>query len=50
MCRSPLLSLIVGLKPRGLDRLVELVTPRPVQQFNNFVFDSVTERIELYKK
>jgi cytochrome P450 len=29
---------------------VELVTPRPVQQFNDFVFDSVTQRHELYKK
>jgi cytochrome P450 len=50
MCRSPFLSLIIWLKPRGLDRLVELITPRPVQQFNDFVFDSVTKRLELYKK
>lgn len=50
MCRSPLLSLIIWLKPRGLDRLMELMTPRPVQQFNDFVFDSVTKRLELYKK
>ncbi|RYP20590.1 hypothetical protein DL767_009415 [Monosporascus sp. MG133] len=50
LCRSPLLSLIIWLKPRGLDRLVELITPRPVQQFNDFVFDSVTKRLELYRK
>lgn len=50
MCRSPLLSLIIWLKPRRLDRLMELMTPRPVQQFNDFVFDSVTKRLELYKK
>jgi cytochrome P450 len=49
MCRSPLLSLIIWLKPRGFDRLIELVTPPPVQQFNGFVFDSFTERLELYK-
>ncbi|KAK7753029.1 hypothetical protein SLS62_004978 [Diatrype stigma] len=36
--------------PRGLDRLVELITPRPVQQFNDFVYDSVTKRLELYRK
>jgi len=50
MCRSPFLSLIIWLKPRGLDRLMELVTPRPVQQFNDFIFDSVKSRVELYKK
>ncbi|KAJ4416870.1 hypothetical protein N0V82_006509 [Gnomoniopsis sp. IMI 355080] len=50
MCRSPLLSTIIWLKPRGLDRLMELVTPPPVQQFNAFVFDNVRKRLELYKK
>jgi cytochrome P450 len=50
MCRSPFLSLIIWLKPRGLDRIMELVTPRPVQQFNDFIFDSVKSRFELYKK
>ena len=50
MCRSPFLSLIIWLKPRGLDRLVELVTPKPVRQFNDFVFDNVRKRLELYKK
>lgn len=50
MCRSPFLSSIIWLKPRGLDRLVELITPRPVRQFNDFVFESVTKRLELYKK
>ncbi|KAI0396313.1 benzoate 4-monooxygenase cytochrome P450 [Xylariaceae sp. FL0594] len=50
MCRSPLLGLIIWLKPRGLDRLIELVTPKPVQQFEKFVYDSVTGRLALYKK
>ncbi|KAI1114134.1 benzoate 4-monooxygenase cytochrome P450 [Nemania sp. NC0429] len=50
MCRSPLLGMIIWLKPRGLDQLVELITPRPVQQFQDFVHDSVTKRFELYKK
>ncbi|CAG8982085.1 hypothetical protein HYALB_00014013 [Hymenoscyphus albidus] len=50
MCRSPFLSSINWLKPRGLDRLMELVTPRPVQQFNEFIFDSVKRRVELYEK
>ncbi|KAF2266139.1 benzoate 4-monooxygenase cytochrome P450 [Lojkania enalia] len=50
MCRSPFLGLIIWLKPRGLDRLVELITPPAVRNFNDFVFDSVTKRLELYKK
>lgn len=50
MCRSPLLDMIIWFKPRGLDRLVELITPRPVQQFQEFVYDSVTKRFELYRK
>lgn len=29
---------------------MELVTPQPVQKFNDFIFDSVRRRIELYKK
>jgi len=50
MCRSPFLSLIIWLKPHGLDWLMELLTPRPVKQFNDFIFDSVRSRVELYKK
>ncbi|KAI1267643.1 benzoate 4-monooxygenase cytochrome P450 [Xylariaceae sp. FL1019] len=42
--------LIVWLKPRGPDRLVEMVTPPPIQRFNDFIFNSVTERLELYRK
>ena len=50
ICRWPFLSLIIWLKHRGLDRLMELVTPKPVRHFNDFVFESVTKRLELYKK
>ncbi|KAF3002742.1 hypothetical protein E8E14_005531 [Neopestalotiopsis sp. 37M] len=50
MCRSPLLGLIIWLKPRGLDRLMRLVTPRPVQQFDHFVAESLAKRLELYDK
>lgn len=50
MCRSPLLSTIIWLKPRGLDRFLELITPQHVQQFNDFVYDNVKQRLELYKK
>lgn len=50
MCRSPFLGLIIWLKPRGLDYLMEFITPKPVRHFNDFVFESVTKRLELYKK
>ncbi|KAH9902238.1 benzoate 4-monooxygenase cytochrome P450 [Xylariomycetidae sp. FL2044] len=50
MCHSPLLSLIIWLKPRGLDRLMELVTPQHLHEFDKFVIDSVTKRLELYEK
>ncbi|KAH7310529.1 benzoate 4-monooxygenase cytochrome P450 [Stachybotrys elegans] len=50
ICRSPLLSLLIWLKPRGLDWLMQFITPRPVQEFNEFVSDSTTKRLELYKK
>ncbi|KXX76593.1 Cytochrome P450 67 [Madurella mycetomatis] len=50
MCRSPFLNLLLWLKPRGLDRFFELVTPPPVQRYNEFVHESVTSRIALQQK
>ncbi|KAK0635838.1 cytochrome P450 [Bombardia bombarda] len=49
MCRSPLLNLLVWLKPRGLDRLFEMATPPPVDRYTHFVHSSVTDRIALQK-
>ncbi|KAH8702535.1 cytochrome P450 monooxygenase-like protein [Talaromyces proteolyticus] len=50
MCRSPFLKLLLWLKPRGLDRLFELITPPAVQKYNEFVYSSVTSRIALQKE
>ncbi|RYP80318.1 hypothetical protein DL770_006265 [Monosporascus sp. CRB-9-2] len=50
ICRSPFLSLVVWLKPRGLDKLFELMTPSAVQQYYQFVHKSVTERIALQQE
>lgn len=50
MCRSPFLGLLLWLKPRGLDALFELIAPPAVQEYNKFTYNSVTERIALYKK
>ncbi|KAL2289947.1 hypothetical protein FJTKL_01225 [Diaporthe vaccinii] len=50
LCRSPFLDVLNWLKPCGLDRLFEMITPRPVQQYDQFVHDSVTSRISLEKE
>ncbi|KAI9154863.1 Cytochrome P450 monooxygenase apf7 [Paramyrothecium foliicola] len=50
MCRSPFLNLLLWLKPRGLDSLFELITPPAVKQYNQFVHNSVSQRMELYEK
>ncbi|GAB1318167.1 Benzoate 4-monooxygenase cytochrome P450 [Madurella fahalii] len=50
MCRSPLRDLIIWLKPRGLDRLIELISPPNVRHYNEFVYNSVTSRIVLQEK
>ncbi|KAK8023702.1 benzoate 4-monooxygenase cytochrome P450 [Apiospora rasikravindrae] len=49
-CRSPFLHLLIWLKPRGLDWMFDLITPPSVQQYNKFVFDSVTNRIRLHRE
>ncbi|KAK4107230.1 cytochrome P450 [Canariomyces notabilis] len=50
MCRSPFLNLLVWLKPRGLNRLFELIAPPNVRHYNDFVHSSVTSRIALQEK
>ncbi|KAH8772513.1 putative cytochrome 67 [Diaporthe sp. PMI_573] len=50
MCRSPFLGLIIWLKPRGRDRLMEIVIPPPVWQFNDFVFDNMSTGQLMYTK
>ncbi|KAI0599544.1 benzoate 4-monooxygenase cytochrome P450 [Biscogniauxia sp. FL1348] len=49
MCRSPFLKLLLWLKPRGLDLLLEFVAPPAAKQFTKFVQKSVTDRISLQK-
>ncbi|KAI0469953.1 cytochrome P450 monooxygenase-like protein [Xylariaceae sp. FL0804] len=52
MCRAPrpVLKLLLWLKPRGLDWVVDLITPPAAQEYNRFVTDLVTKRIALQKK
>lgn len=49
MCRSPFLKLLLWLKPRGLNRLFEMITPPAVLKYNKFVDNSITNRIQLQK-
>ena len=44
---SPLLNLIVWLKPRGLNFLLEKILPHEIRQYYDFLDGSVKERIRL---
>lgn len=48
--RSPFVGLLAWLRPRGLDALFDLLTPPAVREYNEFVHDSVTRGMALYKK
>ncbi|KAK7973279.1 hypothetical protein PG988_007413 [Apiospora saccharicola] len=50
LCRSPFLHLLIWLKPRGLDRLFQMITLPAVFQYNEFVYSSVTNRINQYRE
>ena len=44
--RSPLLGLLLWLKPRGLNRLFEIISPSDVKAYFAFIIESVTARRE----
>ncbi|KAI8626697.1 benzoate 4-monooxygenase cytochrome P450 [Xylariaceae sp. FL1651] len=48
-CRSPFVTVLNWLKPRGLDRLFALFAPPTIRVYDKFVYDSVTDRIALHK-
>ncbi|KAI1097858.1 benzoate 4-monooxygenase cytochrome P450 [Jackrogersella minutella] len=48
--RSPFLNLVLWLKPRGLDRLLGMMTPPAVRQYYQFVHESAAGRIALHKE
>ncbi|KAI1073699.1 benzoate 4-monooxygenase cytochrome P450 [Whalleya microplaca] len=47
ICRSPFLHLLLWLKPRGLDKVFELLSPPAVHEYSSFVYQSVSDRITL---
>ncbi|TGJ84448.1 hypothetical protein E0Z10_g4311 [Xylaria hypoxylon] len=50
MSRVPFLEFLLWLKPRGLDRLLDIIAPPAARQYNQFVYDSVTDRIALQRE
>ncbi|KAF2791120.1 benzoate 4-monooxygenase cytochrome P450 [Melanomma pulvis-pyrius CBS 109.77] len=50
IARSPLLNLVLWLKPRGLDSLFEAISPPTINHFNEFVYRSVSERLKLHQE
>ncbi|KAI0101911.1 benzoate 4-monooxygenase cytochrome P450 [Nemania sp. FL0031] len=50
MSRVPFLEFLIWLKPRGLDRLLDIITPPAAKRYNQFVRDSVTERMKLQRE
>lgn len=47
MCRSPLLSLLLWLKPRGLERVLDIISPPAIRQYLSFLDESVKKRLAL---
>lgn len=48
--KSPLLNLVLFLKPRGLNALLAWVTPKSIKEYYHFVEDSVVTRYEAERK
>lgn len=45
-----MLNLFLWLKPRGVDKLFEFITPPAVHYYNRFVYNNITDRIALYQR
>ncbi|KAK2612686.1 hypothetical protein QQS21_001303 [Conoideocrella luteorostrata] len=50
MCRSPFLKLLLWLKPRGVDRIFQHITPPAVQKYNEFIHSNTSDRIVLQRE
>ncbi|RDL39062.1 Benzoate 4-monooxygenase cytochrome P450 [Venustampulla echinocandica] len=50
LTRSPMLDLILWLKPRGLDTLFKTITPPHIKNYIRFVQSCVTKRLALYQE
>lgn len=45
--QSPFMDFFVWAKPKGLDHLLNLITPREVKSYYQFIDDSVSERMKM---
>ncbi|KAI1654855.1 cytochrome P450 monooxygenase-like protein [Daldinia decipiens] len=50
MGRAPFFRFLHWMRPYGFDYLLELITPSAVQKLNQFVYNSVSDRIALQKE
>ncbi|KAI3337981.1 hypothetical protein F4824DRAFT_499762 [Ustulina deusta] len=50
MSRVQFLEFLLWLKPRDLDRLLDIIAPAAARQYNQFMHDSVTNRIALERE
>ncbi|KAI8966500.1 cytochrome P450 monooxygenase-like protein [Daldinia sp. FL1419] len=50
IARSPFADLFLWMRPRGLDFIIDSITPSPVKTFNEFLYNSVTKRLALQKE
>ncbi|PVH97227.1 benzoate 4-monooxygenase cytochrome P450 [Periconia macrospinosa] len=46
LSKSPWLDSLIWLKPRGLDKLLEAITPQNMKDYHSFVEQSVRERLD----
>lgn len=44
------MEFFVWAKPKGLDRLLELITPQEVKTYFQFIIDNVTDRIQMERE
>ncbi|KAK5624404.1 hypothetical protein RRF57_000120 [Xylaria bambusicola] len=49
-CRSPFLSVMNWLKPRGLDHFFDMISSPTIKQYNKFLYNSVMQRIAEQKE
>ncbi|KAI1650896.1 cytochrome P450 monooxygenase-like protein [Daldinia loculata] len=50
MGRAPFFKFLHGMRPYGFDYLLEFITPPAVQRLNQFIHNSVSDRIALQKE
>ncbi|TVY82222.1 Cytochrome P450 monooxygenase apf7 [Lachnellula suecica] len=50
IARSPFLDLVLWLRPKGLDALLEFITPPEIKAYYQFIEDSIAKRTKLQEE